>query len=162
MEYNNRLNRSIAKVKSAPSFMQRWLRNKAIGRVVPLVGTAGIDFEKMTCEEVILNLPNRRKVQNHISQVHAAGSILLAETASGMVVGMNVPDDKLPLMKSLSGKFIARSTGAQRAVATLTPEQIETIRTTPKGDVNVAVQLLDSKGVEVVIVEMIWAWVPKK
>lgn len=162
MEFNNRLNRTLQKLKSFPKFSQRWMRNKAIGRVVPFVGTAGLDFEKMTCEEVIVNIPNRKKVQNHISQVHAAASVLLAETASGMVLGMNVPDDKLPLMKSLGAKFIKRSTGAQKAIATLTSEQINLIRETEKGDVNVAVKLIDSTGKEVVVTEMIWAWVPKK
>lgn len=161
MEYNNRLNRALSKVASAPKFMQQWLRNKSIGRVVPLIGTAGIDFEKMTCQEVILNLPNRKKVQNHVNQVHAAASVLLAESASGMVVGMNVPDDKLPLMKSLSAKFIARSQGAQKAIATLTSEQIDLIRNTNKGEVHVPIQLLDSTGKEVVITEMVWAWVLK-
>lgn len=162
MEFNNRLNRTLQKLSSFPKFSQRWLRSKAIGKVVPFVGTAGLDFEKMTCEEVIINIPNRQKVQNHIAQVHAAASVLLAETASGMVVGMNVPDDKLPLMKNLSAKFIKRSSGAQKAIATLTPEQIKLIRETEKGDVNVAVKLIDSKGEEVVVTEMIWAWVPKK
>jgi len=142
--------------------MHNWMRNRAIGNFVPFVGTAGLDFEKMSCEEVIIRVPNAPKVRNHIKQVHAAASVLLAETASGMVVGMNIPDDKLPLMKSLSAKYIKRSQGAQRAVASLTPEQINTIRNTEKGDVNVAVKLCDETGEEVVILEMIWAWVLKK
>ena len=162
MEYNNRLNRNLKKLESIPSFLRDIARNKTIGRVVPFVGTAGLDFEKMTCEEVIVNIPNKKKVQNHIAQVHAAASVLLAETASGMVLGMNVPDDKLPLMKNLGAKFIKRSTGAQKAIATLTPEQIKLIRETEKGDVNIAVRLIDSTGEEVVVLEMIWAWVPKK
>lgn len=162
MEYNNRLNRNLKKLKSLPSFIQGYMRNRTIGRVVPFVGTAGLDFEKMSCEEVIINIPNKKKVQNHISQIHAAASVLLAETASGMVVGMNIPDDKLPLMKNLAAKFIKRSQGAQKAIATLTPEQIKLIRETEKGEVNVAVKLMDSTGVEVVLTEMIWAWVPKK
>jgi len=162
MEYNNRLNRSLKKLKSIPSFLRNFARNKTIGNVVPFVGTAGLEFEKMTCEEVIINIPNKRKVQNHISQVHAAASVLLAETASGMVLGMNIPDDKLPLMKNLEAKFIKRSTGAQKAIATLTPAQIKLIRETEKGEVNVATKLIDSKGTEVVLTEMIWAWIPKE
>ena len=162
MEFNNRLNRTLQKLKSFPKFSQRWMRNKAIGRAVPFVGTAGLDFEKMTCEEVIVNIPNKKKVQNHIAQIHATASVLLAETASGMIVGMNIPDTKLPLMKSLGAKFIKLSTGTQKAIATLTSEQIKLIRETEKGDVNVAVKLIDSKGEEVVVTEMIWAWISKK
>ena len=161
MKYDNRLNRAIAKINKAPKPLQHWLRNKSIGKVVPMIGTAGIKFEKMTCQEVILNLPNRKKVQNHIQQVHAAASVLLAESASGMVVGMNIPDDKLPLIKSLGAKFIARSQGAQKAIATLSTEQIDLLRNTEKGEVQVPIQLLDSTGKEIVITEMVWAWISK-
>ncbi|NNE29702.1 MAG: DUF4442 domain-containing protein, partial [Saprospiraceae bacterium] len=105
MKYNNRLNRALEKLKKLPEFTRHYLRNRSIGKMVPFVGTSGLDFQKMSCEEVIITIPNKRKVQNHIHQVHAAATVLLAETASGMVVGMNIPDDKLPLMKSLSAKY---------------------------------------------------------
>jgi len=162
MEYNNRLNRTLDKLNSVPAFARLWMRDKAIGRAVPLVGTAGLKFSKMTCEEVVISVDNRKKVQNHIQQVHAAAMILLAETASGMVVGMNVPDDKLPLIKTIHTKFIKRTEGDIEAKATLTPEQIKLIRTTDKGDTPVTTIVRDATGEEVIIVEMIWAWVTKK
>ena len=111
---------------------------------------------------MIVSLKNRRKVRNHIGQIHAAGMILLAETATGMVVGMNVPDDKVPLIKSMKTNFVKRSTGAMRAVAHLSAEQIEKIKTLEKGEVQVPVTVTDEVGVEPVLVEAIWAWIPKK
>ncbi|MFT5883966.1 MAG: acyl-coenzyme A thioesterase PaaI-like protein [Arcticibacterium sp.] len=161
MEYNNGLNRSISRINAYPRFLQAWLLDNAIGNTVKYVGTSGIHFEKMTCLEVVVSLKNRRKVQNHIHQLHAAATTLLAETATGMVVGMNIPDDKIPLMKNLSVKFIKRSQGAQTAVASLSEEQINIIRTTEKGDVNVPVKVTDETGKEVIIAEMNWAWIPK-
>lgn len=162
MEFNNNLNRTLAKLQKLPTFVQKQMRDYAIGRFVKFVGTAGIHFEKMTCNEVAVTLPNKNKVQNHIGQIHAAATTLLAETASGMVVGMNIPDEKLPLMKNLSVKFIKRSQGQQRAIAILTEQQIKQIRETDKGEVNVAVKITDETEEEVVIAEMIWAWVLKK
>lgn len=162
MEYNNNLNRTLQKITKVPTFLQGWMRDYAIGKFVKLVGTAGIHFEKMTCHEVILTQANTTKVQNHIGQIHAAATTLLAETATGMVVGMNVPDDKLPLMKNLSVKFIKRSQGQQKAIATLSDEQIEQIRTIEKGNLIVPVVVTDESGEEVVIAEMSWAWVSKK
>lgn len=162
MEYNNRLNRNLEKVNKLPKALHSWAINRVIGKTVPMVGSAGIKFEKITCEELIASLPNNKKVQNHISQVHAAASVLLAETATGILFGMNVPDDKLPLMKKLSAKYIKRSVGEQKAYATLTSEQIQKIRTDDKGDVNVAVKLIDETDEEIVIAEMVWAWIPKK
>ncbi len=161
MEYNNGLNRSVNSAKKFPSFLQSWILDMAIGRTVKFVGTSGIHFEKMTCNEVVVSLKNRSKVQNHIHQVHAAATTLLAETATGMAVGMNIPDDKIPLMKNLSVKFIKRSRGAQTAVASLTNEQIKNIRTKEKGDVSVAIKVTDETGEEVILAEMNWAWIPK-
>lgn len=162
LEFNNSLNRNLAKIAKMPVFIQNWARDYSIGKVVKFVGTAGIHFEKMTCNEVILSQANAVKVQNHIGQIHAAATTLLAETATGMVVGMNIPDDKLPLMKQLSVKFIKRSVGQQRATATLSNEQIELMRNTEKGNFPVPVSIVDETGEEVVLAEMIWAWVMKK
>ncbi len=56
---------------------------------------------------------------------------------------LNVPDDKLPLIKSLKVDYLKRATGSLRAVASLTPEQIQTIHTQEKGEVLVAVTVTD-------------------
>ncbi|MFX6755288.1 DUF4442 domain-containing protein, partial [Acinetobacter baumannii] len=69
------------------------------GNVVPFVGTSGLRYEELTYNRVVVSVRNRRKVQNHIKSVHAAAMALLAETASGFVVGMNLPDDRIPLIK---------------------------------------------------------------
>lgn len=154
----NRLEKRIEKIKGYPT----WLFSALIGRVVPFTGTARIQYEKMSREEVMVSLRNRRKVRNHIGQIHAAGMMLLAETATGMVVGMNIPDDKIPLIKSMKTDFVKRSTGDMRAIAHLSTEQIDKIKTLEKGEVQVPVTVRDAAGVEPVLVEAIWAWIPKK
>lgn len=145
-----------------PVFLQNWLRDYSIGKTVKFVGTAGIHFEKMTCHQVVITLHNTNKVQNHIGQIHAAATTLLAETATGMIVGMNIPDNKLPLMKNLSVKFIKRSIGQQKAVAILTDQQIKQIQETDKGDLLVPVKITDETEEEVIVAEMTWAWVMKR
>jgi acyl-coenzyme A thioesterase PaaI-like protein len=87
---------------------------------------------------------------------------LLAETATGFVVGMNLPDDKLPLLKSMKINYVRRSSGDMRAVAELTPQQIQTILNDAKGEVTVNVKVIDAANEQPVECEMIWAWVPKK
>jgi acyl-coenzyme A thioesterase PaaI-like protein len=162
MEFNNNLNRNINRTGRLPSFIRPLIINYIIGKTVKLVGTAGIRFEKLACEEVIASLNNQTKVQNHIGQIHAAATTLLAETATGIVVGMNIPDHSLPLMKSLSIKFVKRSEGRQKAVARLNKEQIREIRETERGDLMVPVTVTDESGEEVIKAEMLWAWIPKK
>jgi hypothetical protein len=87
---------------------------------------------------------------------------LLAETATGFAVGMNLPDDKIPLIKTLKVDYTKRSTGGMRAVAELSAEQVEAMRTQPKGEVLVQVSVTDESGEAPIKCEMLWAWVPKK
>jgi len=154
----NRLEKTVNQLKNYPT----WVLSFAVGRIVKLVGTTGCQFDLMTNEKVIISLQNKKKVRNHIGQIHAAAMILLAETATGMVVGMNIPDDKIPLIKSINTKFVARSKGAMKAVATLTTAQIEQIKTQEKGEVLVPVIVTDENNAEPIVTEMLWAWIPKK
>jgi acyl-coenzyme A thioesterase PaaI-like protein len=127
-----------------------------------MVGAAGLYFEELSEERVVVSIRSRRNVQNHIAGVHAAAMALLAETATGFCVGMNVPDDKLPLIKSMHVDYQRRAQGGLRAVAHLTAEQREQILTLEKGEVRVAVTVTDESGREPIAAEMVWAWVPKK
>jgi len=111
---------------------------------------------------VVGTIKNRRKIRNHVGGVHAAAIALLAETTSGIVVGRNVPDSALPLIKTMNLNYVKRNYGDFRAEARLSAEQIEKIRTQSKGTTVVPVTLTDGKGNESVTCEMVWAWVPKK
>lgn len=162
MNKPNKLTRTLSKIDGAPGFLRPWLLDKAIGNTVKLVGTAGIHFEKLTHHELIAIQPNKVKMRNHIGQVHAAAMILLAETATGILVGMNIPDDKLPLIKSLNTRFVRRTEGDLKAIAHLTDEQIAYIHAEDKGETLVNVKVTDSTGEEVIEVEALWAWIPKK
>lgn len=162
MSFSNNLTRVISKFAFLPPALRATVVSGIFGRVVPFVGTSGLRYEELTPERVVVSIRNRRPVQNHIKGVHAAAMALLAETATGFAVGMNLPDDKLPLIKSLKVDYLKRTQGDMRAVATLTPEQVEMIRSTPKGEVLVPVMVTDESGEEPVRCEMLWAWVSKQ
>ncbi len=87
---------------------------------------------------------------------------LLAESATGFVVGMNVPDTAVPVIKTMKIEYLKRATGGLRAEARLTEEQQRSIATEPKGDVLVQCRVTDEAGVEPIQCEMTWAWVPRK
>ena len=157
----NQLAKRVASMKKVPAGLQSWLISKLLGSVVPLVGTAGLRFEEITSERVVVSIRNRRPVQNHIKGVHAAAMALLAETATGFCVGMNLPDDKLPLIKTMKVDYLKRSVGNMKAVAQLRPEQIEQMFTQDKGEVLVPVVITDDSGQSPIACEMTWAWVPK-
>ena len=75
---------------------------------------------------------------------------------------MNVPDDKILLIKEMNLKYVKRSSGKVIATASLTQGQIDKIKNEPKGDIAVPVILTDDEGKEPVKAEAIWAWREKK
>ena len=156
----NRMQRQLERLSEVAAFARPWYRNIVLRRAVPFIGTAGIKFVDLSVERVEVSLANERKVQNHIRGIHASAINLLAETATGMVVGMNVRDDCIPLAKELKMAFKKRATGALNAVAVLTPEQRDALQASDRGEVNVAVIVTDEAGIQPVECEFIWAWVP--
>lgn len=157
----NRLARTLQRIDALPALLRRPARNLALRRAVPFTGTAGLDFVALSPARTEIAVRNRRAVQNHIRSVHAAAIGLLAETASGMVVGMNVRDDCLPLCKSMRVDFKKRAAGALRAEARLSEPQRISMQSEPKGEVTVAVVVTDEAGANPVECEFVWAWVPK-
>ncbi|MGH6639170.1 MAG: DUF4442 domain-containing protein [Polaromonas sp.] len=156
----NRLERQMERLSEVPAFARPWFRSVVLRRAVPFTGTAGLDFLQMSRDSVEIGIKNEKKVQNHIGGVHASAMNLLAETATGMVVGMNVRDDCIPLAKELKMAFKKRATGSLRAVATLGAEQRAAMQASDKGEVNVAVTVTDEAGVNPVECEFVWAWIP--
>ena len=158
----NKLARIVDNLSKLPAGLDMAALSFAVGKLVKFAGTSGTEFIELTENRVHVRIRNRKKVQNHIGSLHAAAMALLAETATGIVVGMNVPDDRTPVIKSMKVDYLKRARGDMEAVATLSPEAMAHIRATEKGDITVPVKVTDSEGKEPIACEMIWAWVPKR
>ncbi|MCP9758223.1 DUF4442 domain-containing protein [Aquitalea sp. S1-19] len=158
----NRMSRIADKTLCLPAGMRSMVLSRIFGRVVPFLATSGLRFDEVSPQKMVVSLRNQRKIQNHIKGVHAAAMALLAETATGFVVGMNMPDNKLMLLKSMHVDYLKRAQGGMCAEATLSAEQIRSMHEQDKGDVTVSVRVTDESGEEPVHCEMIWAWVPQK
>ena|SRR5689334_9978177 len=156
----NRLSSVVAKLKKLPA--SSFLITKAFTSQVPFAGTGNIRFDVLEEGRAVLHIANRRRVQNHIKGVHASAMGLLAETATGAVLGMTIPDDKIPLMKSMHIDYVRRAKGGLRAEATLTPEMRQRVLSEEKGDFVVPLRVTDEAGEEPIKAQMTWAWVPKK
>jgi len=158
----NVFNSFVNKINRTPEFMRSFLLTKLFCTKVKYAGTSGVKLIKVSAQEVELKLANKKKVQNHIGGVHAIAAAVLAESATGIVFGMNVPDKCLPLLKSMTVNYQRRMQGDLRAVATLTDEQINLINSQEKGDLTIAVKISDESGQQPIECLMEWAWVSKK
>lgn len=142
--------------------MHSFLLSNFFGFMVKYASTSGVKLLKVSTTEVELYLPNKKKVQNHIGGVHAIAAAVLAESATGIVFGMNVPDTKLPLLKSMTVNYQRRMQGGLNAVATLSAEQVSSINATEKGELEIPVTITDESGEQPIECIMTWAWVSKK
>ena len=161
MTPTNRLSKLVKATSKLPKGIRSTLWSKAFGRVVPMVGSANIRYLEVSHAKVVVKIENHRAMQNHIGQIHACAMALIAETATGFVTGMNVPDSCIVLIKSFKIDFKRPSKGAMIATATLTDEQQKLMQGTEKGETLVSVRVTDESGEEPIQCEMLWAWVSK-
>ena len=139
------------------------LVTRAVGAVIPFVDTAGCFIEAYTPTRVAVRLDNREAVQNHLGGVHAAALALLAETASGLVVALNVPAESAPLLRTMEVSFDRYAQQAVQAEATLTTDESEHIQSRPIGRMHVDVTLTAPDDDETLVSsELEWAWVPEE
>ena len=161
MPHSNRLTKLVQATNKLPQSIRTRILSAAFGRVVPMVGAAKIRYITINHQEVIVKIENHKSIQNHIGQVHACAMALIAETATGFVTAMNVPDHCIVLIKSLNVQFKTPSQGSMQAHAQLTAEQQQLMQTTDKGETLVSVIVTDESGQSPIECEMIWAWVAK-
>lgn len=159
---SNRLSRYVAFANKFPEIMRSFALTRLFCSQVKFAGTSGIKILAISSTEVVITLANKKKVQNHIGGIHAVAAAVLAESATGIVFGMNVTDNSLPLLKSMTVSYQRRMQGQLMAVAKLSEDQRSIIAKQEKGSLVIPVVITDESGLEPIECEMEWAWVSKK
>ena len=137
-----------------------WI-SKAIGETIPFVATAGCTIETYTPTRVVVRLDDRTAVHNHVGGMHAAAMGLLAETATGLVVALNLTPPAVPLLRTMTMDFQRMADGAVRAEARLTDDEATRIRERPIGKIDVGVRCTDESNETPVDGTLQWAWIPE-
>ena len=162
MTQSNRLSKLVKATSKFPKGIRSTLWSKAFGRMVPMVGTANIRYLEVDQHHVVVRIENQRNMQNHIKGVHAAAMALLAETATGFLTGLHVPDNRILLIKTLHVDYLKVAQGGLTATASLSPEQQKLIAEQEKGELLIPVTVIDDAGNEPIQCQMLWAWLPKR
>lgn len=129
-----------------------------VGRVVPFVGTGGVKVLQMTPASVELLLPLSRRVKNHLGGAHAAATALLAETAGGLVFSLNLPCDRVPVVRNMRIDYLRPSKGRQWARAVLPDSDSLAMKNDAEGKIEIPVDIWDEQGGDVVRCELVYAW----
>ena len=126
---------TIRKVYATLDKLPAPIRNRAFtlvfGRAVKFFATAGLRFTDISEDRAVLVLKNIKAVQNHLGTPHAMAMGLLVESATGVLVGLNVPDNCVPVIKHAGIDYLKRAKGDLRAEARLTEAQMELMQCTP-------------------------------
>ncbi|MDB4975024.1 MAG: hypothetical protein JWN48_3365 [Myxococcaceae bacterium] len=156
----SKLARMVARIEglALPRWMKQRLFTLGAGLAVPFVRTAALAIEGLSPGEVTLSIPNRRKVQNHMKSVHACAMYMLAETTTGVLVNLNIPDGTRYSTTHGEVRYNKLSKGALRATARLSDEQRSAMREQPKGKLVIPVTVTDELGNEPAVFQIEWAW----
>ena len=162
---SNQFTKLLSITKYLPAGARSSILSKTFGKIVPYVGTTGVYYETVEPNQVVVSLNNVKGVQNHIGSIHAVAVTLLAETATGFILGLNLPSDRVLLIKSYSVNFYRPiKKGQIAAIATLSDEKRLEILNTPKGEMVIPCVIEDRESDsdrDPIVVEMTWAWIPK-
>ena len=131
-----------------------------VRRAIPFTETAGLEVDVYTPTRVVVAVDDREALHNHVGTFHAALLSLLAETASGLVVALNVRDPAVPILRSMDVDFRRLATGRLTATAELSDSEAARIRERPIGKVNVEVAVATAAGTAPIDAAMHWAWIP--
>ena len=162
MPTTNPFARIADRYRDVPPRLRRPLVTRAIGEVIPFVDTAGCFIEAYTPRRVAVRLDNKTRLRNHLGGLHAAALALLAETATGLVVALNVPDGSSPLLRTMNVSFDEFARDAVQAEATLTDYESAQIQSRSIGQIEVDVTLAaPDDETTLVSGSLKWAWVPE-
>lgn len=145
-----------------PSGLRSPLVTNAVGTVIPFTGTAECYVDAYTPNRVAVSLQNRTEVQNHLGGIHAAALALLAESASGLVVALNIPDGSVPLLRTMDVSFDRFVRASAQAEAILTNDEAERIRSRSIGQIEVTVTVTAPDDETLVSGCLKWAWMPEE
>lgn len=153
----------LRKAYDSMNMLPTGARNRALQALfcntVRYAGTSGIQFLELSPQRAVMRIRNKRKVQNHIGGLHAVSMALVGESATGVLVALNLPGDRIPVIKHMAIDYNKRCSGDLSATACLSDEQIAAMQRQEKGEVSVAVTFQDQEGKAPIEGTMIWAWV---
>ena len=93
----NQLQTLKKQLSNLPEATQQQQFNQIIHQIVPMFGTCGVAVKKLEPQQCITSMTSEKKVHNQIGSIQSAGIILTAESAMGLVVGINLPANQITL-----------------------------------------------------------------
>ncbi|WP_027359305.1 hotdog fold domain-containing protein [Desulforegula conservatrix] len=91
-----------------------------------------------------VNVPNQKKIHNHLGTVHAIAMCNAAELVAGMMTDVSIPDTSRWIPTGMTVKYLAKAKTDLRAIA-----KGDSIDWNSTGNIDVPVVIYDADGKEV-------------
>ena len=130
---------------------------KILGTANPYTGSIGARFLELGPGHAVIQLQQRRGVQNHVNSIHAAAVFNLAEATTGLALMFGLPDDARGLPINLNINYHKKSRGLLTCRCDCTPPS-----TSEEQEVDLSCTIHNAVGVLVADASARWAIGPKK
>ncbi|KAA3517569.1 DUF4442 domain-containing protein [Agrobacterium vitis] len=156
----------LFKLLKNPGYLPRNIRYKIfniiLGRYSIYFRTNRLKVVDVTSNEVVIALKNHRRLRDRQGCVHAMASSLACEYAAGVLVAQHVIDKASLVVKNVHVNFRKRPVGSIKAFAGLHQDEIASIGKSARGELSVAVHVVDSLGKRVIDGCVVVVWRPPK
>lgn len=144
------------RIREAWERLGRWpagprLFSWLIGRMVPYSGTIGARVIELAPGFARVELPDRRRVRNHLRSVHAVALANLGELSTGLALNVGIPAEGRAILVGLKIDFVKKARGTLTATCRCEIPEIDVDR-----ELQIDGEIRDGGGDEVARVRAHW------
>jgi acyl-coenzyme A thioesterase PaaI-like protein len=129
-----------------------FLFSRILGWMVPYSGSISCRVRELSAGHAVVELPDRRKVRNHLRSVHAIALLNLGELATGLSALTTIDENMRGIVVSIRADYLKKARGLLTARANFKlPDTLE-----DKKECEVSANIMDEEGDIVAVVTANW------